>query len=246
MRAFWKLSKTRQVKDMLLAIDTSTRYGGVALWDGDRAVSTITWRSTQNHTAELMPTIEYLLGRANASPRELEGIAVALGPGGFSALRVGISVAKGLALPLDIPLVGVGTLEMEAYPYADAGLPVCPILEAGRSEVAAALFQQDAGGWHKLREERIRQPEELVHEVPESVVLCGEGVARHYDYLRDNLGPKAIIVSFHTPASRLEALGILAGQRLKAGETDSLAAIQPIYIRRPSIGAPKAAERVSQ
>ena len=235
---------------MLLAIDTSTRYGGVALWDGDRAVSTITWRSTQNHTAELMPTIEYLLGRANASPRELEGIAVALGPGGFSALRVGISVAKGLALPLDIPLVGVGTLEMEAYPYAGAGLPVCPILEAGRSEVAAALFQQDAGGWHKLREERIRQPEELVQEdlfTPgEAVILCGEGVSRHHDYLRDALGPKAIIVSFHTPASRLEALGILAGQRLKAGEVDSLAAIQPIYIRRPSIGAPKAAERVSQ
>ena len=58
---------------------------------------------------------------------------MALGPGGFSALRVGISVAKGLALPLDIPLVGVGTLEMEAYPYAGAGIPVCPLLEAGRS-----------------------------------------------------------------------------------------------------------------
>jgi tRNA threonylcarbamoyladenosine biosynthesis protein TsaB len=197
-----------------------------------------------------MPTIEYLLGRANASPRELQGIAVALGPGGFSALRVGISVAKGLALPLDIPLVGVGTLEMEAYPYAGAGLPVCPILEAGRSEVASALFRQDPGGWRKLREERICQPEELVQEdlfTPgEAVILCGEGVSRHYDYLRDALGPKAIIVGFHTPASRLEALGILAGQRLKAGETDSLAAIQPIYIRRPSIGAPKAPERVSQ
>ena len=69
-----------------------------------------------------------ILGRTEASPADLEAIAVALGPGGFSALRVGLSCAKGLAMPTDTPLIGVGTLEMEAYPYASTGLPICAVL----------------------------------------------------------------------------------------------------------------------
>ena len=239
---------------MLLAIDTSTRYAGVSLWSSDRLISGRCWYSVHNHTVELMPAIENILERAKTGPTELEGIAVALGPGGFSTLRVGISAAKGLALPLNIPLVGVGTLEMEAYPYASTGLPICPLLDSGKDEVATALFQDSGGGWRKLEEERVCTPEELVESISKPTLLCGEGVAHRSEYLRGALGRNGVIVSFHTPASRLWALGILARERLNRGDVDSpsaslrtsLGVLQPLYLRRPSIGPPKTTQRVKQ
>ena len=231
---------------MLLAIDTSTRYAGVALWSDDAPVAAVCWRSRHNHTSELMPTVQYLLDRAGATIDGLEGIGVALGPGGFSAVRVGLSVAKGLALPRSIPLVGVGTLEMEAYPYAGTGMPVCPILDAGKAEVASAVFQAgpSADGWRKLADERISTPEELVASVSKRTLLCGEGVPARAEYLKEALGRRALVVGFHTPASRLWALGVLARERLHRGDADDLAALQPLYLRRPSIGRPATAQKV--
>ena len=231
---------------MLLAIDTSTRYGGVALWRGDRTVSSLSWYSSHNHTVELMPAIEYILGHAKANLPELKGIAVALGPGGFSALRVGISAAKGLALPLNIPLVGVSTLETEAYPYAGTNLPIYPLLDAGRSEVATATFQKAGGRWRRLEEEHICKPEELVESISKRSLLCGEGVPYRSEYLRQALGRNGLILSFHTPASRLWALATLASERLTMGESGSLGTIEPLYLRKPSIGTPKMPQRVRQ
>ena len=231
---------------MLLAIDTSTRYAGVSLWAGDRAIATLCWYSSQNHTSELMVAIEQILRRSEAGPADLECIAVALGPGGFSALRVGLSAAKGLAMPMNTPLIGVGTLEMEAYPYASTGLPICPVLDAGRSEVANAIFQESEGHWGKLSEENVCTPEELVESISKPTIFCGEGVPQRSSYLRQALGSNGVVVNFHTPATRLWSLGILAGQRLKDGDVDSLATLQPLYLRRPNIGTPNAPQRVSQ
>ena len=231
---------------MLLAIDTSTRYAGVALSSGERRIATLCWYSSHNHTAELMPAIEQILARAETRLQELEGIAVALGPGGFSALRVGISVAKGLALPLDLPLIGVGTLETEAYPYAGMGIPVCPVLDTGKDQVASAIFQESEGCWKKLQEERVCTPEELVESISEPTIFCGEGVLQRSEYLKQALGNNGLVMSFHTPASRLAALGILGGERLTKGEVDGLSDLHPLYLRSPSIGPPKTHQRVRQ
>ena len=125
---------------MLLSLDTSTRYGGVALSNEDRVVASHSWHSVYNHTSELMPYAANIMERGGVTPGELDGVAVALGPGGFSALRVGISAAKGLALVAKKPIIGVGTLDMEAHPYLGSGLYVCALLEAGREECATALF----------------------------------------------------------------------------------------------------------
>ena len=231
---------------MLLAIDTSTRFAGVALWNGEVLVASVCWHSARNHTAELMPAIAHVLDVARSGPADLVAVAVALGPGGFSALRVGISAAKGLAQPMDIPLWGIGTLEMEAYPYAGTGLPVRPLLDVGRGEVATALFQMREGHWRKLEGERVCTPDDLMESISVPTLFCGEGVAQRSEYLREALGGNGVSVDFHTPASRLAALGELARDRLRRGDVDSLASLQPLYLRRPSIGAPKAPQRVKQ
>ena len=143
---------------MQLAIDSSTDTASLAIARGNEVLAELTWRCGQNHSVELMPAVHYLLESRSVSPGGLVGIAVALGPGAFSALRVGISAAKGMALGLGLPLVGVGTLEAEAYAYADLGLPVCALLGAGRGEVAAALFKETRGTWRCLREPAILPP----------------------------------------------------------------------------------------
>ena len=227
---------------MLLAIDTSTRNAGVALAREGQVVASRSWRSAVNHTSELMPAVAHLLEGARLSAIDLDGIAVALGPGGFSALRVGMSVAKGLALASGKPLVGIGTLDAEAQPYLQSGLRVCALLDAGRSEVSSGYFAADGV---RLREDRICPPAELLDEVEGRLLLCGEGTPTHAEVVRERLGDMALVVG-HSPATRLWALATLGHLRLAAGETDDLATLQPYYLRMPSIGGPKRRDRVRQ
>ena len=225
---------------MLLAIDTSTRYAGVCLRSQERVLCSLTWHSTQNHTRELLPAIQSLLGRAEGGMAAVQAIAVAAGPGGFSSLRVGMSVAKGLAMPTGLPLVSVGTLECEAFPYASTRLPICPLLDVGRGEVATALFQQK-DTWQRIAEEQVSTPNDLAslfNGAPDvKAVVCGEGVAGHEDAIRGALGEGALVVGGGV-ASRLASLADLGWQRWTAGQTEDLATLQPFYLRRPTIGRP--------
>ena len=241
---------------MLLAIDTSTRYAGVALADSGRVLSCRSWYSAVNHTSELMPAVAQTLEGAGLTVSDLDGIAVALGPGGFSALRVGMSVAKGLAMASGKPLVGVGTLDLEAYPYLDSGLPVCALLDAGRGEIASAYFKIGPGNipvpetdtnakGQRVREDLICNPEELLSGIDERTLFCGEGVHPHAGLIRERLGRRGVVVG-HSPVSRLGSLVELGRQRLESGESDDVASLQPYYLRMPSIGGPKRRDRVPQ
>lgn len=221
---------------MLLSIDTSTRYAGVALSNEERVLSCRWWYSTTNHTTQLMPAVSDLLTDSGLTPRDLSGIAVALGPGGFSALRVGMSVAKGLALVAQKPLLGVGTLDLEAIPYLESGLPVCAMLDAGRQEVASAYF--GASG-QRTREDLICPPKELLTGITQQTIFCGEGVLPWISLIKEELGPLAVVVTHLSPANRLWSLSEIGRQRLAAGESDDLTALQPYYLRMPSIGGPK-------
>ena len=231
---------------MLLAIDTSTRSGGVALWDNGAAVATMCWRSAQHHSQELMPAISSLLSSRRLTMRDLEGIGVALGPGGFSALRVGLSTAKGLAMPIGLPLVGVGTLEAEAYPWRSVGLPVQPILDLGRGNLATARFSFEGDVWKKVADEHIATPEELLASLQGAgpTILCGEGVPTLGDALRDGLPDRSLLMPFTTPASRLSALGEMAESKLSEGEPPPMAGLEPLYLRAPNIGPPKTLKRI--
>ena len=227
---------------MLLAIDTSTRYAGVALASEGRAVSSSSWFSLVSHTVELMPAISEILRSQGLSAGGLSGIAVALGPGGFSALRVGVSVAKGLAMTVGKPLVGVGTLDLEAFPYLESGLPVCALLDAGRQEVASAHFGPDG---RRTREDMVCAPQALIEAVSEATIFCGEGVQTWAQTIKDGLGALAVMVK-PTPSSRLWSLLEMGGPRLAAGQPDDLATLQPNYLRMPSIGGPKRRDWVRQ
>ena len=141
---------------MLLAIDTSTRYAGIALVDPEgHLLRLIQWRSQRNHSVKLLPAIQHLLKAEGTTPQDLSGIALASGPGSFSALRVGFSVAKGFALAWSIPLVAVDTLRCEAFSLRTVGVPIAALLDAGRGELAWALFKDTGGEFQQTTEPQI-------------------------------------------------------------------------------------------
>ena len=109
---------------MQLSIDTSTDTAGLVLVRDGYILAELTWRCGQNHTRQLMPNLEHLLHQLELNPAEITGIIVARGPGSFNGLRVGISAAKGLAFSLDVPIVGISSLEAEAYQHAETGLHI--------------------------------------------------------------------------------------------------------------------------
>ncbi len=227
---------------MYLLIDTSTRSGAVGLWQKGVMARSRHWHSPHNHTAELMPAVSETMSQAGVTPRDLRGIGVATGPGGFSALRAGLGVAKGLALALDIPVAGVSTLEAGAYPHRGESVTLCSIVEAGRTLVAWAVFDASAGGWRRSHADQVSAIDETIAACGPDTVFVGEGAAA-YAAAIEAARPAARVVDTG-PQGRLDGLGILAGTRLDAGDADPVASLQPHYARPPEIGKPREARAV--
>jgi len=224
---------------MELAIDTSSSTVSVALSHKGRIVASLTWQTTQNHTIELLPNLVCLLQQAKVELGSIEEIVVSKGPGSFNGLRVGISTAKGLASALNIPLLGVNTLETEAYPFAFTGLPLRPVQKAGREEIATALYwQKKDNEWQCLEAENLTTVKTLCRRIKQKTIFCGEIPAATISEIQQNLGRRAII-SQSNSTSRANSLAILGWRKLSRGEQDDPATLQPLYLRPPHITKPR-------
>lgn len=226
---------------MELAIDTSTEFASIALSCGGEVRVEMSWSPGQNHTVELIPNLLHLLHQAKIALGEIDAIIVAKGPGSFNGLRVGVGTAKGLAFALGIPLVGIGTLEVESFPYAKTGLPICPVQDVRRGEIATALYQLREGEWQRLIVEHITTVEELCPKIAQSTLFCGRFSPDIAQQIEQKLGERAIVLK--GTLRRAGFLAELGWRRLKMGEIDHPATLQPLYLRRPSITTPRAGKR---
>jgi tRNA threonylcarbamoyl adenosine modification protein YeaZ len=223
---------------MELAIDTSTDIASLALVQDGEVLAELTWHCQQNHNVELLPNLARRLSQAKLSLQSLSGIIVARGPGSFNGLRVGIGSGKGLAFSLGIPIVGISTLEAEAYRHAETGLPVCPVANAGRGEIAAAIFQMKQNQWRQLATEHITTVDTLCSQITTKTIFCGEFIPSIASQLRNQLKQKAVILP-SAGSGRATLVAKLGQQRLRAGNYDSPARLQPLYLRRPQITKPR-------
>lgn len=220
---------------MILAIDTATGTASLALLQDGEVLAELTWLCGQNHTTQLLPHLSHLLTQTGLSLQSAECIVVARGPGSYNGLRVGISTAKGLAFSLGIPVVGISTLEAEAYQHAETGLPVCPIFNAGREEIATATYQEKGNQWQQLVAEHLTTVDELCSRITTRTIFCGEFIPSIAAELKKRLRRKAVI---SPPTAGLRRAGFLAELGLKRwqeGDYDSTATLQPLYFRGPSI-----------
>ena len=218
---------------MEISIDTSNETASIALSDSGYVTAELTWRAGQNHGTELLPNIDHLLDKTDSSM--IKGVIVAIGPGSFNGLRVGLATAKGLALSFNAPLVGISTLEVEAYQHALHSEPICPIFNAGRGEIAAALFANKDGKWQKLMDEHITKIDELCAKLKNKTIFCGQITEEIASQLKGYLGEKAIIAEGVLLLRRAGYLAELGAKRLANGEEDNPATLQPLYLRKPAI-----------
>ena len=228
---------------MELAIDTSTKVAGIALSHEGNVLAEHVWRAEQRHTVQLMPAIEGLLAAQGLAPRDLGAVIVAIGPGGFSGLRVGVSTAKGLGAALGVPVVGVGTLAAEAHPFSGAGLPVCPVLDAGREEMAAAVYSSDGDGLREVAAPRVVGIEALCGLWAGPAIYCGEHLPLVKDQLGERLGPRAHFPPASALIRRPGSFAELGWRKLSHGGTEDVSTLQPLYLRPPSITSPRQPKR---
>ncbi len=218
---------------MILAIDTATEYAGLALYSQDGLYAEEVWVAGRNHTVELMPRVVRMLSLAGLKVAELTALAVSIGPGSFTGLRIGLSAAKGMALPHKLPVVGIPTLEITAYPFRFSALPVWAIAQAGRGRILAACYAGVEGEWSSLGEPELTSLENLARQIDQPALCTGEIDSTAAQVLFDGSGHKAQVVS---PAARLRRAGYLAelaASRLEAGAQDDPDALTPIYPSSP-------------
>jgi tRNA threonylcarbamoyladenosine biosynthesis protein TsaB len=222
---------------MLLAIDTATREASIALYTADGVQAEITWRSRENHTVELTTQILHLLDLGKARKDDVKAIGVALGPGSFTGLRVGMSVAKGWAFGAQIPLLAIPTLDAIAHANAHVSLPMWAVLNAGRKRFTVAAYTVHDGTANRSSDYALVDAKGFIELVSRSsdarAFFCGDIDATLARELSEQLGAHAVIAS---PASNVRRAGFiaeLAWARFLRGESDDVSSIAPLYTPYP-------------
>jgi tRNA threonylcarbamoyladenosine biosynthesis protein TsaB len=208
----------------VLAVETSSLAGGVALLDDERLIAEYVLDVSVTHSERLMAAVDRVLGDARWTPRALDALAVAVGPGSFTGLRIAVSTVKGLAVALGVPIAAVPTLDAMAATLPWATLPVCPVLDARKGEVYASLYRWDGEGMRREWDYLALAPDALAARLGEPVILLGDGatVVRS-PHARALPAPRRV----PSPA----CVGALGLERLRRGDTVTAAALEPIYLR---------------
>jgi tRNA threonylcarbamoyladenosine biosynthesis protein TsaB len=231
----------------LLAIDTSTRTVGLALYDGTQVLAESTWVSHDHHTVELAPAVAEALKKCGLSAADLGALAVATGPGSFTGLRIGMALAKGIALVQHIPLIGIPSLDILAASQPPADLPLVALLRTGRGRLAAGWYlcgkenrgdKENRGGkedraqedrWQPASQVEVLTPQDLAQRIHTPTLVCGELTAEE----RQLLARKHKNVILASPALSLRRpsyLAELAWKRWQAGQIDDPASLAPTYL----------------
>ncbi|MGH7354415.1 MAG: tRNA (adenosine(37)-N6)-threonylcarbamoyltransferase complex dimerization subunit type 1 TsaB [Candidatus Rokuibacteriota bacterium] len=211
----------------LLALETSTRAGGVALLDGDRLVAEYVLDVSVTHSERLLAAVDRVLDDAGWDRGDLAALAVSIGPGSFTGLRIGVSTAKGLAVALGVPIAAVPTLDAMAACVPWAALPVCPVLDARKGEVYASLYRWGTGGHRREWDYLALPPDELgarLDRLGTPVIVCGDGAASVRAAAAQPLPSPARVPS---PAT----VGSLGVERVRLGDVVKPADLVPLYLR---------------
>jgi len=214
---------------MILAIDTSTRLAGVAIYDGTQVLAETIWHSQNYHTVELTPTIQGMLRQAGISISSLKGVAVAVGPGSFTGLRIGLAVAKGICLGGNIPIIGIPTLDFLAAAQPLLDMALLAVLRAGRGRLSVDSYQVVDGNWRSENQLKIVDIHTLSQSINKQTFICGEltGEERRF------LGRKWKNVILASPAQSIRRpafLAEMAWQRFLDNQVDDPVTLAPIYL----------------
>lgn len=214
---------------MLLAIDTSTRVVGVALYDGIQVISEVMWVTQDYHTVELAPAVYQTLSKVNANVADINAIAVAIGPGSYTGLRIGLAFVKGLSLVNQLPVVGIPTFDILAAAQHVVERKMITVLRAGRGRLATGWYRPYRDKWESMGKTEVITPEELSRQITKPTLICGELTG----YERKLLARKRKKVLLASPARsvrRPSYLAELGWERWSSNQIDDPVTLSPIYL----------------
>jgi len=220
-------------KPVILAIETATMCGSIGLVADKNFVAEFSLQTGETHSRRLMAGVDWVLQETGLDWPAIDAVAVSLGPGSFTGLRIGLATAKGLALAADTKIIGVGTLDgLAAQLFGLGKILVCPVLDARKKEVFAGFYRCDEQGIPRLQGEWwVVRPEKLCERIQEPVVLLGDGAAVYEDVFRDRLGDLLLLPQQETYFPRAASIGMLAAEKWHQDIFLDPASADPIYIR---------------
>jgi tRNA threonylcarbamoyladenosine biosynthesis protein TsaB len=219
----------RNTSSIILAMDTSTRTVGVALYNGVEVLAEHTWSSRDYHTVELAPAVAEVFTRNAIKAAELGAIAIAIGPGSFTGLRIGLALAKGMALALHIVLVGVPTLDILASAQPIREEQMAAVLRAGRGRLVVGWYHLAQSAWQPGGKIEVLTVEELDHRVQSPTYICGELTAEENKFL----ARRHKTIHLASPAQSLRRPAFLAEigwKRWQAGQGNDPTTMAPFYL----------------
>lgn len=221
---------------LVLGIDTATASVGCALGGHEGVIASFSLVADRRHAETLAPAIEFVCRTAGISPSELGVVAVDVGPGLFTGLRVGVVTAKAMATALRVPVVGISSLDLLAHPVRWTPRLIASVVDARRGEVFYALYRQVPGGVQRLTEPLVAAPDELASELlarGEDVLAVGDGALRHADRLCELSGVQVADPGLAHPSAR--TLVQLAHAIALREEFVAPEALQPVYLRAADV-----------
>ena len=218
----------------ILAIDTATLVSSVAVATDKKLLAELTLQTKLTHSEVLMPHIEQILSMTKVKKNELDAIAVSIGPGSFTGLRIGLATAKTIAYALDIPIIGVSTLAALAYHYPVGDVYIAPLLDAQKGNVYISLYTWEAGQLHEAYEPTVKSFDDVLaagQRLDKPVVFLGEKAVAKADEIKA-AGGNIIMAMPHVVMPRAANVAMLGLDLLAKGKQDDVMSLEPLYIRR--------------
>lgn len=216
----------------VLGIETATWVGSVAIVDNEGLIGEYTLNLKTTHSRRLLPALDHLLKTADLAVAQIDVLAVSQGPGSFTGLRIGASTVKGLALAAHKPVVGIPTLDALASHFQGAESLICPMLDARKKEVYAALYRSSgSGSLDKMTPDLAVDPEHFLSTIDGNALFVGDGSVLYRTLIEDKMGSKATFAPSHMHYPQAAAVAFLALEKAAAEDFLDVSAFVPTYAR---------------
>jgi tRNA threonylcarbamoyladenosine biosynthesis protein TsaB len=217
----------------ILGIETSTKTGSVAVVSEEGVIVQYSLNIEVTHSERLMATVDRVLTDTGLAIAEMGGYAVAIGPGSFTGLRIGLAAVKGLALATGKPIAAVPTLEALAWNLPHAAHAVCPLLDARKNEVYAAVYRFEGNALVHVMAEAVISLSRLAERVPERTIFTGEASDLFRADIEKIFGDRALFAPRSAILPSAASVAEIGLAMIKSGRQADLDSLTPMYIRRP-------------
>ena len=216
----------------ILGIETATWVGSLAIVDNEGLIGEYTLTMNATHSGRLIPALNQLLKTADLDIAQVDALAVSLGPGSFTGLRIGVATVKGLALAANKPVVGIPTLDALAHNFRGVESLICPMLDARKKEVYTALYRSKrSGAFDKETPDLAVSPELFLNTLDENVLFLGDGSVLYRGLIEEKMGSKAAFASPPMHYPRAASVAFLALEKAAVEDFLDVSTFAPMYAR---------------